>query len=152
MAVVLLRPTAGPDPAAVHRVLSAAGLASRTIVLANGGGAASAVPSGADGLSGVDGLIVLGGPGSDPALAAEALVREALAAEVPVLALGTGARLLARAAGAPPTDPAAPARAPARAGTSPAGTAARGAAARRPARGLTSAAGGDPVFAGAARP
>ncbi|MFI8280203.1 methyltransferase domain-containing protein [Streptomyces sp. NPDC085929] len=137
MAVVVMQHAAGQAPTAVTRVLAAAGLASRTVSLA-----AAADPS-AD-LSGIEGLIVLGGPRTAPSgpsarsgrpasgAADPALVREALAAEVPVLALGTGTRLLAPARGARAADP--------------------GTAADRPLLELTPAAGSDPLFAGAAPP
>ncbi|MET9689513.1 methyltransferase domain-containing protein [Streptomyces sp. NPDC006514] len=119
MAVVVVQTAAGRAPSAVSRVLAAAGLTSRTVPLADGAG-----PS-AD-LGGVEGLIVLGA--ADPGL-----LREALAAEVPVLALEPGTRLLVGAAGAAP-------------GTRPA------TAPDRPPVELTRAAGSDPLFAGAARP
>lgn len=119
MAVVVMQPAAGQAPTAVSRVLAAAGLTSRTVPLADDAG-----PS-AD-LAGVEGLIVLGA--ADPAL-----LREALAAEVPVLALEPGTRLLVREADAAPG---------ARTGTAP----------DRPPVELTRAAGSDPLFAGAARP
>ncbi|MFF1342217.1 gamma-glutamyl-gamma-aminobutyrate hydrolase family protein [Streptomyces sp. NPDC058290] len=140
MAVVVMQHAAGQAPTAVTRVLAAAGLASRTVSLA-----AAADPS-AD-LSGIEGLIVLGGPRTAPSApsgpsarsgrpasgaADPALVREALAAEVPVLALGTGTRLLAPTRGARAADP--------------------GTAADRPLLELTPAAGSDPLFAGAAPP
>ncbi|MCX4717523.1 hypothetical protein [Streptomyces virginiae] len=88
MAVVVMQPTAGQAPPAASRVLAAAGLASRTVPLADDAGPSA-------GLAGVEGLIVLGA--ADPAL-----LREALAAEVPVLALEPGTRLLVRAAGGAP--------------------------------------------------
>ncbi|WP_405789974.1 methyltransferase domain-containing protein [Streptomyces sp. NBC_01367] len=119
MAVVVVQPAAGRAPTAVSRVLAAAGLTSRTAPLADDAG-----PS-AD-LAGVEGLIVLGA--ADPGL-----LREALAAEVPVLALEPGTRLLVRAAGGAPG---------ARPDTAP----------DRPPVELTPAAGSDPLFAGAARP
>ncbi|MGW3323207.1 methyltransferase domain-containing protein [Streptomyces virginiae] len=119
MAVVVMQHTAGQAPPAVSRVLAAAGLDSRTVPLADDAG-----PS-AD-LAGVEGLIVLGA--SDPAL-----LREALAAEVPVLALEPGTRLLVRAAGTAPD-------------------ARLDAAPDRPPVELTRAAGSDPLFAGATRP
>ncbi|MFE6843839.1 methyltransferase domain-containing protein [Streptomyces sp. NPDC057686] len=132
MAVVVVQHSAGQAPTAVTRVLAAAGLASRTLSLA-----AAADPS-AD-LSGVEGLIVLGGPRTAPSArpasgaADPALVREALAAEVPVLALGTGTRVLAQgAAAATGADP--------------------GTAAGRPLLELTPAAESDPLFAGVAPP
>ncbi|WP_030153868.1 methyltransferase domain-containing protein [Streptomyces sp. NRRL S-244] len=128
MTVVVMHDAGGQAPAAVSRVLAGAGLASRTVPLADGAGAP------AD-LTGVEGLILLGGPGS--AQEDQALVRGALAAGVPVLALGTGARLLARAAGA--------------AAGSPAGTCFDTAADRRAVE-LTPAADSDPLFAGAALP
>ncbi|WP_329315751.1 methyltransferase domain-containing protein [Streptomyces sp. NBC_01278] len=145
MAVVVMQSATGHFPAAVDRLLASAGLASRRVVLVDG---ATTAP--AD-LNGVDGLIVLGDPGSAPAAAAgagapavkapvpapapagPALVREALAAEVPVLALGTGTRLLARASGAAPASAVA--------------SAADGASVE-----LTPSADSDPLFAGAARP
>ncbi|WKD37026.1 methyltransferase domain-containing protein [Streptomyces xanthophaeus] len=114
-----MQPAAGQAPTAVSKVLAAAGLTSRTVPLADDAG-----PS-AD-LAGVEGLIVLGA--ADPAL-----LREALAAEVPVLALEPGTRLLVREAGAGPG---------ARPDTAPG----------RPPVELTRAAGSDPLFAGAARP
>ncbi|MFD7914436.1 methyltransferase domain-containing protein [Streptomyces sp. NPDC059752] len=119
MAVVVVQPAAGRAPTAVSRVLAAAGLTSRTAPLADDAG-----PS-AD-LAGVEGLIVLGA--ADPGL-----LREALAAEVPVLALEPGTRLLVRAAGGAPG---------ARPDTAP----------DRPPVELTRAAGSDPLFAGATRP
>ncbi|MFJ6048688.1 methyltransferase domain-containing protein [Streptomyces sp. NPDC092307] len=119
MAVVVMQHAAGQAPPAVSRVLAAAGLTSRTVPLAG-----DADPS-AD-LAGVEGLIVLGA--ADPTL-----LREALAAEVPVLALEPGTRLLVRAAGAAPG---------ARLDTAP----------DRPPVELTRAAGSDPLFAGATRP
>ncbi|MFI5669433.1 methyltransferase domain-containing protein [Streptomyces sp. NPDC051704] len=139
MAVVVMHHAAGETPAAVLRVLAGAGLAARTVPLADGAG-----PS-AD-LGGVEGLILLDGTGSavtDDGEEAgaeggeergEGLVRAALAAEVPVLALGTGTRLLARAAGAATTG----------AGSGP--------AVGLPALELTPAAHSDPLFAGGARP
>ncbi|MFD4937853.1 methyltransferase domain-containing protein [Streptomyces virginiae] len=119
MAVVVMQPTAGQAPPAVSRVLAAAGLASRTVPLADDAGPPA-------GLAGVEGLIVLGA--ADPAL-----LREALAAEVPVLALEPGTRLLVRAAGGAP-------------GGRPDATP------DRPPVELTPAADSDPLFAGAARP
>ncbi|WP_406048364.1 methyltransferase domain-containing protein [Streptomyces virginiae] len=119
MAVVVMQPTAGQAPPAVSRVLAAAGLDSRTVPLADDAGPSA-------GLAGVEGLIVLGA--ADPAL-----LREALAAEVPVLALEPGTRLLVRAAGGAP-------------GGRPDATP------DRPPVELTRAAGSDPLFAGATRP
>ncbi|MFJ6368000.1 methyltransferase domain-containing protein [Streptomyces virginiae] len=119
MAVVVMQPKAGQAPPAVSRVLAAAGLASRTVPLADDAGPSA-------GLAGVEGLIVLGA--TDPAL-----LREALAAEVPVLALEPGTRLLVRAAGGAP-------------GGRPDATP------DRPPVELTRAAGSDPLFAGATRP
>ncbi|MFD6913929.1 methyltransferase domain-containing protein [Streptomyces virginiae] len=119
MAVVVMQPKAGQAPPAVSRVLAAAGLASRTVPLADDAGPSA-------GLAGVEGLIVLGA--ADPAL-----LREALAAEVPVLALEPGTRLLVRAAGGAP-------------GGRPDATP------DRPPVELTRAAGSDPLFAGATRP
>ncbi|MCM9076673.1 MULTISPECIES: methyltransferase domain-containing protein [Streptomyces] len=119
MAVVVVQQEAGRAPTAVSRVLAAAGLTSRTVPLAD-----DAAPSA--GLTGVEGLIVLGP--ADPAL-----LREALAAEVPVLALEPGTRLLVRAAGDAP-------------GALPDSTP------DRPPVELTRAAGTDPLFAGSARP
>ncbi|MFE2479481.1 hypothetical protein [Streptomyces sp. NPDC059389] len=100
MTVVVMHHAAGETPAAVIRVLAGAGLASRAVPLADG-----ADPT-AD-LGGVEGLILLGGSGSAGAGGGvdggtgggAGLVRAALAAEVPVLAPGTGTRLLVRAAG-----------------------------------------------------
>ncbi|MFE2548199.1 methyltransferase domain-containing protein [Streptomyces sp. NPDC059355] len=134
MTVVVMHHAAGETPTAVIRVLAGAGLASRTVPLADGAG-----PS-AD-LGGIEGLILLGGSrsaGADGGAEGGAeggarLVRAALAAEVPVLALGTGTRLLARAT-----------RAAAGAGSGP--------AAGLPALELTPAAECDPLFAGGARP
>lgn len=103
----------------MSRVLAAAGLDSRTVPLADDAGPSA-------GLAGVEGLIVLGA--ADPAL-----LREALAAEVPVLALEPGTRLLVRAAGGAP-------------GGRPDATP------DRPPVELTRAAGSDPLFAGATRP
>ncbi|MYV72972.1 methyltransferase domain-containing protein [Streptomyces sp. SID1046] len=114
-----MQPTAGQAPPAVSRVLAAAGLASRTVPLADDAGPSA-------GLAGVEGLIVLGA--TDPAL-----LREALAAEVPVLALEPGTHLLVRAAGGAP-------------GGRPDATR------DRPPVELTRAAGSDPLFAGATRP
>ncbi|QES58211.1 methyltransferase type 11 [Streptomyces venezuelae] len=119
MAVVVVQPAAGQAPTAVRRVLAAAGLASRTLPPADDAG-----PS--DGLTGVEGLIVLGA-------AAPALLQEALAAEVPVLALEPGTRLLVREPDAAPGV---------RPGTAP----------DRPPVELTRAAGSDPLFAGATPP
>ncbi|MFE6081487.1 methyltransferase domain-containing protein [Streptomyces virginiae] len=119
MAVVVMQPKAGQAPPAVSRVLAAAGLASRTVPLADDAGPSA-------GLAGVEGLIVLGA--ADPAL-----LREALAAEVPVLALEPGTRLLVRAAGGAP-------------GGRPDATP------DRPPVELTRAADSDPLFAGATRP
>lgn len=119
MAVVVVQPTAGQAPPAVSRVLAAAGLTSRTVPHADDAGPCTD-------LAGVEGLIVLGA--ADPGL-----LREALAAQVPVLALEPGTRLLVRAAGTAPgarPDP----------------------APDRPPVELTRAAGSDPLFAGAARP
>ncbi|MER6996158.1 methyltransferase domain-containing protein [Streptomyces sp. NPDC000410] len=99
MPVVIVRDASAETPPTVRKVLASAGLATRTVLLTD-----SEVPS-AD-LSGVEGLIILGAPRSAPpdgALTAgtpdPGLVRDALAAEVPVLALGSGARLLAEGAG-----------------------------------------------------
>ncbi|MFJ9850341.1 methyltransferase domain-containing protein [Streptomyces sp. NPDC101150] len=100
MAVVVVQDPSAETPPLVRKVLDSAGLATRTVRLTDGEEAP------AD-LSGVDGLIILGSPCSarpDGALRAAipdpALVRDALAAEVPVLALGEGTRLLAECAGA----------------------------------------------------
>ncbi|MGW6981655.1 methyltransferase domain-containing protein [Streptomyces sp. NPDC054932] len=118
MAVVVVQHADAQAPTAVRRVLAEAGLASRTVAPTDDAG------PGAD-LGGVEGLIVLGA--ADPAL-----VREALAAEVPLLALGPGTRLLVRAPGT--------------------GAGARPSAAGLPPVELTRAAGSDPLFAGAAPP
>ncbi|MFI0206638.1 MULTISPECIES: methyltransferase domain-containing protein [Streptomyces] len=124
MTVVVVQPAAGPAPTAVSRVLTAAGLTTRTVPVLPRLPEDGAAPA-AD-LSGVEGVIVLGA--ADPVL-----VREALAAQVPVLALGPGTGLLARAAGAAVDSRPDP-------------------AAVRPPVELTRAAGSDPLFAGATRP
>ncbi|MCX5381497.1 methyltransferase domain-containing protein [Streptomyces sp. NBC_00091] len=126
MSVVVVQHASAETPPTVRRLLASAGLSTRTVLLTDG-----ADPS--PGLSGVEGLIILGGPRSAPP-ADPALVRDALAAEVPVLALGSGVRLLAEGAGAAPYS-----------------------GPRLPADDdrtveLTPAARTDPVFAGAGRP
>ncbi|MFF2197542.1 methyltransferase domain-containing protein [Streptomyces sp. NPDC058157] len=127
MAVVVVQRGSTQAPRAVREVLAAAGLTARTVLLTDGGGAAP------DGLGGVDGLIILGGPRPGPPRSpGHVLVREALAAEVPVLALGAGALLLAQDPG-PAEEPWA------------------GPDGGRRLR-LTAAAGTDPVFAGAGLP
>ncbi|MEU6299109.1 methyltransferase domain-containing protein [Streptomyces erythrochromogenes] len=126
MAVVIVQHAPGENPSTASRVLAAAGVDTRTVLLTEVEGAA------AD-LDGVEGLIVLGGRGSGEPSGAPALLRDALAAEVPVLALGPGARLLA-------------------AGSGPAARATSGARHADRAVRLTPAAGTDPLFAGAARP
>ncbi|MFJ9763351.1 methyltransferase domain-containing protein [Streptomyces erythrochromogenes] len=123
---VVVQHSAGETPSTVSRVLAAAGVDTRTLLLTDAEGPA------AD-LDGVEGLIVLGGRASGEPPGGPALLREALAAEVPVLALGSGARMLAADAG------------PAARTASAAGGADR--AVR-----LTPAAGTDPLFAGASRP
>ncbi|MFG2292331.1 methyltransferase domain-containing protein [Streptomyces sp. NPDC048603] len=99
MAVVVVQHASAEAPPTVHRVLASAGLATRTVRLGDGED-----PS-AD-LSGVEGVVILGGGGSVPrtgdvaaGVPDPALVREALAAEVPLLALGSGTRLLADGTG-----------------------------------------------------
>ncbi|MFD5489963.1 methyltransferase domain-containing protein [Streptomyces virginiae] len=136
MAVVVVQHAPEETAPTVSRVLAAAGVDTRTVLLADGEDLS------AD-LDGVEGLIVLGGPrqaepgGSAGPLAAAApgpaLLRDALAAEVPVLALGAGTRMLAPG-GRPAVRTGAPAP--------DAGRAVE----------LTPAAGTDPLFAGAERP
>ncbi|MFJ8159537.1 methyltransferase domain-containing protein [Streptomyces sp. NPDC096136] len=127
MAVVVVQRGSAEAAPAVCEVLASAGLTARTVLLADDAASAPAD------LCGAEGLIVLGGPRPARPLSPDrALVREALAAGVPVLALGAGARLLAQEG--------APAGAPG--GTSGAGRTVR----------LTPAAGTDPVFAGAGPP
>ncbi|MFE7180876.1 methyltransferase domain-containing protein [Streptomyces erythrochromogenes] len=136
MTVVVVQHAPGETPPTVSRVLAAAGVDTRTLLLKDG-----EEPS-AD-LDGVEGLIVLGGhgagnvpgagSGSGEAAGGPALLRDALAAEVPVLALGAGTRMLA-------------------AGGSPAAGTASGARDGDRAVQLTPAAGADPLFAGAERP
>ncbi|MFC9594963.1 methyltransferase domain-containing protein [Streptomyces sp. NPDC056944] len=89
MAVVVVRDPAVETPDGVRTALSEAGLQVRPDPTAD-----EASP--AVGLAGVEGVIVLSAPRSCVA-AVRALLRDALAAEVPVLALGAGARLLADA-------------------------------------------------------
>ncbi|MFJ5551780.1 methyltransferase domain-containing protein [Streptomyces sp. NPDC093225] len=155
MAVVVVRQASGPAPAGLGRVLAAADLTTRTVLLPDDGDAAGGGPVGgiaAAGLGGVEGVIVLAGPRraphprgaahSPPATvppadpATSSLVRAALAAGVPLLALGTGTRLLAEAAGAGPDG-----SGDTRAEPGP-----------RRAVELTEAAAVDPLFAGAACP
>ncbi|MFE7094014.1 methyltransferase domain-containing protein [Streptomyces erythrochromogenes] len=128
MAVVIVQPAPGETPPLVSRVLAAAGMDSRTVLLTDG-----EAPS-AD-LYGVEGMIVLGGRGCGfgETAGGPALLRNALAAEVPVLALGTGTRMLT-------------------AGGSPAARTASGAPGADRAVQLTPAAGADPLFAGAEQP
>ncbi|MFD5623667.1 methyltransferase domain-containing protein [Streptomyces yangpuensis] len=131
MAVVVVQHASGETPSTVRRVLAAAGVGTRTVQIAG-----SEDPS--PGLDGVEGLIVLDGrgfaePGGPGRTGGPALLRDALAAQVPVLALGAGTRMLAAAG-----DPA------------PRGNS-RAPGADRPVR-LTPAAGTDPLFAGAERP
>ncbi|MFJ3901693.1 methyltransferase domain-containing protein [Streptomyces sp. NPDC090025] len=89
MAVVVVRDPAVADSRGVDDVLAAAGLAVRH-------SEAGAPP--VTGLDGVDGVIVLSAPTS-PAAGEGALLRAALAADVPVLALGPGAARLADPSG-----------------------------------------------------
>lgn len=132
MAVVVVQRGSGEAPPAVCAVLASAGLTARTLLLTDDGTTAPADPADTT-VDGIDGLIVLGGHRPDPGRSpGRTLVREALAAEVPVLALGSGARLLTeegKPTGAPPAAP-------------------EGNGAVR----LTPAAGTDPVFAGAGLP
>ncbi|MEV7591154.1 methyltransferase domain-containing protein [Streptomyces sp. NPDC089922] len=129
MAVVVVQDAsteAGRVPPAVHRILAAAGLAARPVRPGD-------VEDPAAALSAVEGVVVLG-TGHSPGAAGPALVREALAADVPVLALGTGARLLAA--------------------TAPAAGAGGGSGATDGVRRieLTPAAAADPLFGGTGRP
>ncbi|MEU1231177.1 methyltransferase domain-containing protein [Streptomyces sp. NPDC005828] len=100
MAVVVVRDREAEDSKRVDGVLAAEGLAIRH--------AEAGTPSVID-LSGVEGLIILSGPAS-PDLAGGVLLRAALAAAVPVLALGAGTRHLAdphgRGTESPATSPA----------------------------------------------
>ncbi|MET9958085.1 methyltransferase domain-containing protein [Streptomyces sp. NPDC006326] len=98
MAVTVLQHAPqGNLASAIDSAVKAAGLSSRTIRLW------AHEPPPAD-LTGIDGLIVLGGAVPPLSLAgntdAATLLRSALAAEVPVLGAGYGARVLATAAGA----------------------------------------------------
>ncbi|MFJ8159455.1 methyltransferase domain-containing protein [Streptomyces sp. NPDC096136] len=134
MAVVVVQPVPAETPPAVQRVLASAGLATRTLMISD-----DEDPF-AD-LSGVDGLLILGGPRSAPSdtgLFADtphsALIRDALAAEVPVLAFGAGARFLAKDRGRATH-------------TGSGGTPGAEGTVR-----FTAAAGADPVFGGTARP
>ncbi|MFV6031562.1 methyltransferase domain-containing protein [Streptomyces sp. NPDC056264] len=96
--VVMGRHSSAGVPADVGKVLAEAGLAVRHVTADGGGRPAD--------LSDVEGLLILSVPPSSPAAAAEhALLREALAADVPVLALGTGTRLLTGTATASGVDP-----------------------------------------------
>ncbi|MFE5677512.1 methyltransferase domain-containing protein [Streptomyces erythrochromogenes] len=136
MTVAVVQHAPGETPPAVSRVLAAAGVDTRTVLLTDGED-----PS-AD-LDGVEGLIVLGGRGRrhgfgygsgfGETAGGPALLRDALAAEVPVLALGAGTRMLA-------------------AGGGRAVRTASGARDADPAVRLTPAAGADPLFAGAEPP
>ncbi|GAA2423651.1 methyltransferase domain-containing protein [Streptomyces mauvecolor] len=87
MAVVVVQQASAGVPAAVSAALGAAGLTTRPVPLDAGG-----LPP-VD-LGGVEGLIILSAPHLAGA-AGPALVRDALAAQVPVLALGSGTELLA---------------------------------------------------------
>ncbi|MFE3685973.1 class I SAM-dependent methyltransferase [Streptomyces sp. NPDC059095] len=87
MAVVVMQQASAETPAAVSGALGAAGLGVRRVPLGEGATAPLA-------LGDVEGLILLDAPGpADTGTAA--LVRAALAAQVPVLALDGGAELLA---------------------------------------------------------
>ncbi|MFD7095534.1 methyltransferase domain-containing protein [Streptomyces xanthophaeus] len=93
MAVVILEHTQGEAPGALGGALAAARLDVRAYRAWAG-----ELP---DGLGGVDALVLADGPAADRAEdgAELALLREALAAEVPVLGVRRGAHLVARAAG-----------------------------------------------------
>ncbi|MGW8724476.1 class I SAM-dependent methyltransferase [Streptomyces sp. NPDC055808] len=86
MAVVVVQRASAETPAAVSGALVAAGLTLRRVPSAEGGAAPL-------GLGDAEGLILLDAPDAADTLA-PALVRAALAAQVPVLALGAGAGLL----------------------------------------------------------
>ncbi|WP_406503960.1 methyltransferase domain-containing protein [Streptomyces sp. NBC_00212] len=119
MAVVVVQQASAGVPAAVGGALGAAGLTVRLVRLDGG-----ELPS--IDLSDVEGLIILAAP--HPAGASgRPLVREALAAQVPVLALGSGAELLAEVT-------------------------ATGSASKGPAVEPTRAASTDPLFAGSLPP
>ncbi|WNI20780.1 glutamine amidotransferase-related protein [Streptomyces sp. ITFR-16] len=99
MSVVVVQHEPGEGPYAIATALEAAGLDVRVCRVWEG----DPVP---DGLVGVDALVVMGGPRSAysddgfPTRGAElALLRAALAADVPVLGVCLGAQLLAVAAG-----------------------------------------------------
>ncbi|MEU9860186.1 methyltransferase domain-containing protein [Streptomyces sp. NPDC047971] len=89
MGVVVVRDPATETPAAVRTALAEAGLAIRPVPPPAG---ESRPPD----LSGVEGIVVLAAPRRE-ATAEQALLRGALAADVPVLALGPGTELLAGA-------------------------------------------------------
>ncbi|MGW2201456.1 methyltransferase domain-containing protein [Streptomyces sp. NPDC001774] len=89
MAVVVVRDPATETPAALSTAFADAGLAIRSVTPAAGG----ASPSDLDG---VEGIVVLATPRAD-ATAEHTLLRDALTAEVPLLALGPGTELLAEA-------------------------------------------------------
>ncbi|WP_405796682.1 methyltransferase domain-containing protein [Streptomyces sp. NBC_01506] len=132
MAVLVVQHVPGEGPYAVAVALEAAGLAVRRCRVWAG----DVVPDGPEGLDGVAALVVMGGPMSAysdagfPTRTVElALLRHALAAEVPVLGICLGARLLAVAAG----------------GDAYAGTGKQVGWGRV---GLTAEAAGDPLFAG----
>ncbi|WP_438289924.1 methyltransferase domain-containing protein [Streptomyces sp. HUAS TT7] len=100
MVVVVVRQTSAGVPAAVGGALGAAGLTARLVPL--DGGELPPIDLGV-----VEGLIILAAP--HPAgTGGPTLVRDALAAQVPVLALGSGAELLAEVAatGSGPEGPA----------------------------------------------
>ncbi|MFI6048757.1 methyltransferase domain-containing protein [Streptomyces violascens] len=115
MAVVVVQQASAGVPAVVGGALGAAGLTARSVPL--DGGELPPVD-----LGGVEGLIILAAP-RPSGVTGPALVRDALAAQVPVLALGSGAELLAEAT-------------------------ATGSGSAGPAVELTPAASADPLFAG----
>ncbi|MGE7384000.1 class I SAM-dependent methyltransferase [Streptomyces sp. NPDC004126] len=114
----------GDLASAIDGAVTPAGLSTRTVRLW------ADEPPPAD-LTGIEGLIVLGGAGARGTAAA--LLRDALAAGVPVLAAGPGARVLAEAAGSAERSE----------HDGPGG---------RGRTGLTPAAGGDPLLTEAAPP
>ncbi|MFE7510276.1 methyltransferase domain-containing protein [Streptomyces sp. NPDC057540] len=118
MAVVVVRDPTVETPVGVRTALSGAGLEVRSEPPAH-------QTSPAVGLAGVEGVVLLSVPRAG-VTAVRALLRDALAAEVPVLALGAGTRLLADAGAV--ADPG-------------------GAGRATPGIALTPAAGNDPLFA-----
>ncbi|MFG2875435.1 methyltransferase domain-containing protein [Streptomyces sp. NPDC048337] len=125
MAVVILQHTPEARPHALCAAVAAAGLDLRAYRAWTGD-----LP---DDLAGVDALVVADGPKVTRS-AELALLRGALAAEVPVLGLGEGAQLLAVAAGGAARSASSPSDAP----SGPSGWGPLG---------LTPAAGSDPLFA-----